>query len=234
MKIAGFVRTTLLDFPGSVASIIFLDRCNFRCGFCHNPELVTHINPENFFEEEQIFEMLEQRKNLVDAVVVSGGEPCLHSGLFDLISKLKKKGFKVKLDTNGSMPKVLEKLYDAKLLDFVAMDIKANLTQEAYERACGVHVDVSKIKESIEMIKNSEVPYEFRTTIFPKIISKEGFYNLVEHLKGSKKYVLQQLVNSENMLDDKYMNSKIYEPDELRDFKNKIVDYFDEVEIRGI
>lgn len=234
MKIAGFQRTTLLDYPGKVSSVIFLDRCNFRCPFCHNPDLVTDINPKDFLDEEEIFGMLEARKHLVDAVVITGGEPCLSTGLYELVSELKKRGFFVKLDTNGAFPHVIENLLNKNLLDYVAMDIKTSLEREKYDKVAGVHNDISKIKESIHIIMNSGIDYEFRTTAIPGFISEDDILDIGVFISGARKYVLQQFVNNLKMIDLSFMNRRLYEPDELKDMKRKLQKYVDNVEIRGI
>ena len=234
MKIAGFQRTTLLDYPGKIASTIFLDRCNFKCGFCHNPDLVTNIDQTTFIDDIDVLDLLEQRKHLVEAVTITGGEPCLHSGLYDLIYELKERKFFVKLDTNGAFPKVLEKLLKNNLIDYIAMDIKTRLVLEKYNDVAGVNVDIRKIHESISLIKNSDIDYEFRMTVVPALISKQDILSVGEFLNGSKKFVIQQFVNDQKMIDSSLINSKMYEPDEIKEFASKLKNYFEKVEIRGI
>lgn len=181
MRIKGLQKTTLIDFPDNVACTVFLPNCNFNCGFCYNSAIVKDDKSIPDIPLEEFFAFLEKRKNILDGVVVSGGEPTLQEGLVEFISKIKKMGFLVKLDTNGSNPEVLKELLEKKLLDYIAMDIKGAL--EDYERICGVKVDLEKIKKSIGLVKNSCIDYEFRTTLLQKFHSKESIARIGELLK---------------------------------------------------
>ena len=162
MRIGGFQKFSLIDFPQKSSAVIFTQGCNFRCSYCHNPELVY----ENLFgvpvREEEIFAFLEQRKDILDGVVITGGEPTLQSDLEDFVAKIKFRGYLIKLDTNGSNPDIIGKLLNKKLLDFIAMDIKAPF--DKYESVCGVKINILNIKKSINIIKNSQIAFEFRTT----------------------------------------------------------------------
>ena len=160
---------TLLDFPDRVACIVFTPGCNFRCGYCHNPEFVIPENltkfRESFLSLESVFTFLDTRKGRLDGVVVSGGEPTLQVGLGDFLGKVKSMGFQTKLDTNGSLPEVLKPLLQEMLIDYVAMDVKTSLAR--YGELTEACVRAEAIRESIELIKDMAPDYEFRTT-FPR------------------------------------------------------------------
>ena len=192
LEIKGFIETSLVDWDGKVASVIFLPGCNFRCPYCQNIDLIDH--PEKFktIPEEKIFEYLESHRNFIDGICITGGEPTLHkeSGLTEFIKKVKQKGFLVKLDTNGSDPGYLKELIKDNLVDFIAMDIKAPL--EDYNRAANVKVDLIKIKESVDLLLSDKVDHEFRTTVVPTITGIAEIEGISKLIAGAKKYVLQQ------------------------------------------
>ena len=168
--IGGFQKLTLSDYPGNTACIIFTKGCNFNCSYCQNSSLIK-INDKDLITEDDIFKYLESRKKLLDGVVISGGEPTIQKNLKELIIKIKNMGFKVKLDTNGSNPNLLEELIKEKLLDYVAMDIKNIFSK--YEEVINAKVKIDNIKKSIEILKNSEIDHEFRTTIIKNYHDKE-------------------------------------------------------------
>ena len=192
LEIKGFIETSLIDWDGKVVSVIFLPGCNFRCPYCQNMDLVDH--PEKFktIPEDRVFEYLESHRDFIDGVCITGGEPTIHKdkGLTEFIKKVKQEGFLVKLDTNGSDPGYIKDLVHRKLIDYVAMDVKAPL--ETYIRAANVKVDPDRIKESIEFLKSGEVDYEFRTTIAPTIFGLEEIEDAARLISGAKKYALQQ------------------------------------------
>lgn len=191
MILGGYQKLTLIDFPGKVASTVFTVGCSFRCPFCHNPELVLngkrHIVNNKI--ENEFFEFLERRKGKLDGVCITGGEPTIQSDLIDFIGKIKKMGFSVKLDTNGSRPDVLRKIINGKLVDFIAMDIKNS--PERYNETNGTITDIKRIKLSVDMIMNSKIPYEFRTTVVPGIHKEEDFDRVAQWIKGAESYYLQ-------------------------------------------
>ena len=166
MVIGGFQRLTLIDYPGVIATTVFTVGCSFRCPFCHNPELVlsSQYTVDNGREKE-FFEFLKKRKGKIEGVCITGGEPTIQKDIIEFIQKVKKLGFKIKLDTNGTRPDVLKKLLDLKLLDFVAMDIKNQ--PRKYNQTTGTKGDIQRIKLSVNLIMNSRLPYEFRTTVVP-------------------------------------------------------------------
>lgn len=205
MIIGGLQKTSLLDFPEKIAAIVFTMGCNFRCGYCHNPEL---INGEAKIEE--VFEFLKTRQGKLDGVVITGGEPCLQKDLPEFIKQVKKLGFAVKLDTNGSFPEMLEKVLPD--LDYVAMDIKAPL--EKYSQIVNVDVDTSKILKSIEVLKNGGVDYEFRTTVVKSQLSFEDFEKIGQLIQGAPRYYLQRFEASK-ILDKSLENEKTYSTEEF-------------------
>src|SRR3989338_1289419 len=194
-SIKGLQKTSLVDFPSCLACTVFISTCNFRCGFCYNVDLVDDSNKLKEYTEEDILKFLEKRKNVLDGVCITGGEPALYDNLRGFISKIKSRGFKVKLDTNGARPDILKSLIDDGLLDYIAMDIKSS--KEKYSKAAGIKVDIDKIQESINLIRDSGVDYEFRTTVVPDFFSEEDAKSIGEWLKGSKKYALQQFITRE-------------------------------------
>lgn len=205
MIIGGLQKTSLLDFPEKIAAIVFTVGCNFRCGYCHNPEL---INGEAKIED--VFEFLKTRQGKLDGVVITGGEPCLQKDLPEFIKQVKELGFAVKLDTNGSFPEMLEKVLPD--LDYVAMDIKAPL--EKYSQIVNVDVDTSKILKSIEILKNGGVDYEFRTTVVKSQLSFEDFEKIGQLIQGAPRYYLQKFVASK-ILDKSLENEKTYSTEEF-------------------
>lgn len=200
MLIAGLNKTTLLDYPGCVAATIFVGGCNFRCPFCHNGGLVLGPLSQQLYSEEEILAFLQKRKNVLKGVCVTGGEPTLQADLPEFLSKVKEMGYRVKLDTNGYKPDVLEELLGKKLLDYVAMDIKN--CPEKYAVTVGLRTRESwqQIHSSIKILKASSIPYEFRTTVVKELHTKEDLIKIGEWIKGCSFYYLQQYQDNENML----------------------------------
>jgi len=232
MRIKGLQKTTLIDFPDLVACTVFTPGCNFRCPFCYNSSLVLDDKSSPEIPEKEFFEFLKKREKVLDGVVVSGGEPTLQKDLPEFLEKIKKSGFKIKLDTNGSNPEMLKELFEKKLLNYVAMDVKAPL--ENYEKACGVKIDLKKIQESIELVKNSGVDYEFRSTVMPKLHSKEDFEKIGELVKGSKRFFLQQFAPMESALDKNFAKEKRFSREEMQEFKKILEKFAEKVEIRNL
>jgi len=230
MKIPYFQKFSLIDYPGKISTIIFTQGCNFRCPYCHNPELV---NPELFtetLEEEAIFSFLRNRKNKLDAVVITGGEPTLQPDLMEFAEKIKEMGYLVKLDTNGSNPGLLRKLINRALVDYVAMDIKATL--EKYPKVARVNICTEKIKESIEIILRSDIDYEFRTTVVKPLLEIDDLIGIAELIKGAKKYVIQKFVSSK-ILDKTFLgNARCFSEKELNSAREKIKKYVGECVVR--
>jgi len=197
MKFCGLQKTSLIDYPNHVASVLFTPGCNLRCPYCHNWRIVVDPKPP-FLQEEAALKILEGRKRYVDAVVVTGGEPTMHKELPKFLKKLKEKGFKVKLDTNGFFPEVLEECLP--YVDYVALDVKTRL--EKYPRLGAK--DTAGFLRSIEMLKTGKVEYEFRTTVVPGFVDAEDMNPISELVKGAKTYTLQQFVPTDNL--DKMLN----------------------------
>jgi pyruvate formate lyase activating enzyme len=229
VDIRGLQKTSLVDYPPNIACTVFLGGCNFRCGFCYNPDIVFS-RPAQIAEEE-FFEFLEERKNLLDAVCITGGEPTMQRYLPEFIMKIKKMGFKVKLDTNGSNPEMLQNLTDNKLVDYIAMDIKGPL--EDYDKICGCKADIENVKKSIEIVKRL-FDYEFRLTAVPMFINKDNISAVGELLKGSKRLFLQQFIPSADLIYPDMKNIQPYGAAELEEMKNILKPYFYRVEIRGL
>ena len=199
MEINGFLKMTLLDFPGKVAATIFCGGCNFLCPFCHNAFLVTEREKAENFSEEEILSFLEKRQGLLDGVCITGGEPLLQPDLEDFIRKIKSMGFFVKLDTNGYLTKKLRHLVNEGIIDYVAMDIKNSL--EKYALTVGLDkLNTDNIKESIDFLIQGKVDYEFRTTVTEEFHSLEDINAIGELIKGAKKYFLQNFEDSGHLI----------------------------------
>ena len=194
MQINGFQKLTLLDFPGKVACIVFTPGCNFRCPFCHNASLVTHIDGERI-EEEEILSYLKKRQGLLDGVVVTGGEPTLQGDLSDFLGKVKALGYAVKLDTNGTSPEKLKFLVEQGLVDYVAMDVKNTAAKYPITAGCGAAV-LAKVEESIDFLLTDAVDYEFRTTVTAELHTPQDIVSIANRIKGAKKYFLQNFKDS--------------------------------------
>lgn len=206
MHICGFQKTTLLDYPEHLAATIFLGGCNFRCPFCHNADLVLHPELSDTFSEEEIVSFLKQRKNVLQGVCITGGEPTLSPDLPQFLSIIKELGYLIKLDTNGSNPKMVKQLYHDRLIDYVAMDIKSGSSD--YATTCGLpdmsSQMLSNIKESIRFLIHetdaSRLQYEFRTTCVAGLHTKEAFREIGELISGAEKYYIQFFVDSDFIL----------------------------------
>ena len=227
MNIAGVQKVTLLDYPGKVACEIFTQGCNFDCPFCQNSSLIPITNTGEFSEEE-IFEYLNLRKNILDGVVITGGEPTVQKDLKGFIKKIKDLGLLVKLDTNGGNPKVLQELIDEDLVDYVAMDIK-NIFNK-YNITAGKKINLDNIKKSIEILKASKIDYEFRTTIIKEMHSLDDIVSICK-LVGNAKYYLQNFEDSENVIDHSLHG---FSREELLFIDKYLKDVFPNVEIRAL
>ena len=172
MKIGGLIKFSMIDFPGKVAAILFTRGCNLRCAYCHNPELLEYnATLPNAISEEELEDFLEKRKSRLDGIVITGGEPTLQPDLADFCAKLKKLGYQVKLDTNGTNPEVVENLLKQNLVDFIAMDIKAPFNK--YEAVCQKHVDTEKVKQTMALIAAYNIPHQYRTTYYKEVLTDE-------------------------------------------------------------
>ena len=232
MFIGGLQKTTLIDYPGKVACTVFLAGCNFRCPWCYSPELVLseEIRKLSKISRKDFFKFLKSRKGLLDGVVICGGEPTINKDLPDFIKQIKKLGYLVKLDTNGSNPEILKKLIKQKLIDYVAMDVKAVLGKE-YKRATGGRANLNNIKKSINLIKNSEIDYEFRSTIVPGIHSKENIIKMAKQIGPAKAYFLQGF-RAEKTLDPKFKKVRTYPKEYLLEASESVKAFFTICKVR--
>ncbi len=224
MKFSGLQKISLIDYPNKVASVLFTPGCNLRCGFCHNWRIAVDPQPP-FLQEATTLELLEARKRYVDAVVVTGGEPCMHKELPKFLAKLKERGFAVKLDTNGFYPDTLEECLGS--LDYVAMDVKT--CPEKY-RLLGAK-DTAGLMRTVEILKTGKVPYEFRTTVVPELVTSEDVACIGEVVKGAKTHVLQQFV-PDDTLDKKFQSVKPYSPEVISGFAETMRKYTENVFLR--
>ena len=232
MKIGGINTLTLLDYPGKVSAIVFTAGCNFRCGYCHNVQFVLPEQIEklkgSFIPEEKFFNFLDTRKGLLDGVVVSGGEATIHPDLPEFMKKIKDKDFLVKLDTNGTNPRMLEKLYAEKLVDYVAMDIKMPLDE--YESLAGIKVHADPMRKCVELIKNSGVDYEFRTTVIDEFHDTEVLERIFKDIGHVKTFTIQNF-RPEKTIDPKFGEFHGCTEEKFQDLKKIAEKYVDDLRI---
>lgn len=230
MQIHGFNKTTLLDYPKHIASTIFLGNCNFRCPFCHNKGLVLCPNTQPVISSDLVFDYLEKRKNIIEGVCITGGEPTLTPDLFDFISQIKKLGYLVKLDTNGYRPDVIKELLSSNMLDYIAMDIKSS--PKNYHLLTGLNqIDINKINESIHIIMNSNIDYEFRTTLIKELHTIDDLKDIGKWIGGSTSYYLQPYRENEEVINPIFTS---FEMEELVVFQKELEKNIKNVQIRGI
>ncbi len=241
MIIGGLEKLTLLDYPDHLAAIIFTQGCNFRCHFCYNPLLVLPLKGgiEKNKEEkgfsplstENLFLFLKQRFGRLEGVVITGGEPTLHPDLPAFIKKIKDIGYLVKLDTNGTNPKMVVELIKDKLIDYIAMDLKAPL--EKYEATVSVKLDWDNIKKSVKIISESGLPYEFRTTVVPGLLVEADFHKMGEIIKGKAKWYLQNFKSDTDLVDEKYKKQVGFSASDMQRFAAIGRQYVKLCEVRG-
>jgi len=229
MKIGGLQKTTLLDYPHKVAAIVFTQGCNFRCSFCYNGELVIPDKFSSPIPEKDIFGFLKKRKNVLDGIVITGGEPTLHKDLPEFIKKIKDLGLSVKLDTNGTNPEMVKGLLVDNLIDYIAMDIKAPL--DRYEEVVGRPLQTEDITKSIEIIMDSDLDYEFRSTLVPDIHTLEDIKKMGKMIEGAKKWYLQKFMYLSTVLDHGF-KGKIVTDLEMEEFLVVARGFVDSCEIR--
>ncbi len=224
MKIVGFQKLTMVDYPEKMACIIFTERCNYQCPYCHNSSLV-YDKSDNYIEESEIFDYLNKRKGILEGIVISGGEPTLQKDLKQFLEKLRTMYILIKLDTNGSNPLLLKDLIDHNLVDYVAMDVKNSLKKYPITTAIN-NINTDNILKSIEILKNSQIDYEFRTTIVKELHDMEDIKE-IKKLIGKSKYYLQNFKDSEGV---KYSNLHGFTENELKEIEKEIKG----VKIRGL
>ena len=229
MKICGFQKTTLLDYPGHVAATIFLGLCNFRCPFCHNASLLTEDAEEQCTMDE-VLDVLKRRASLLEGVCITGGEPTLSPDLEILIRRIRELGLLVKLDTNGYRPDVVKRLCSEGLLDYIAMDIKSS--PENYAMTAGVRsINMFLISESVRFILSSGIPYEFRTTAVKGLHTEEDFAGIGRLIQGAERYFIQNYVESDRVL---YPGFSSFRKEELLKFADIVRPFVKEVSLRGV
>lgn len=219
MKIGGLQRVSLIDYPGMISAVIFLEGCNFKCPYCHNPELVDPSLFRTCIKENDVMEFLETRKGKLDAVTITGGEPTIQPNLIAFIKQIRKMGFAIKLDTNGSHPQIIKNLMNEKMLDFIAMDVKAPL--DKYRDIIKTQVNTDFIQQSIKLILEATVPYEFRTTIVQSQLAEDDIHEIAKLVSGANKYVMQKFVPTKT-LDSRFLKEKSFSDEALQKIKNKI------------
>ena len=230
MRIAGFVKTTLQDWEGKNACIIFLSGCNFRCPYCNRPDLIDESKED--LDLSLILRYIKENRDFLEAVVISGGEPTLNQDLYKLITDLKKLKMKIKLDTNGYFPEILDDLIGAKLVDKVCINIMAPIDPASYSKAAGVEVDVERIKRSLGILENSGIPYEIRTVIVPSLIGHESFLKMLGDLDGAKSMIIQQF--DPRVTFDPKMNIVPYPKPALVKMAETAKGFIDKVRVRGV
>ena len=232
MIIKGLQKTTLLDFPTKVACTVFTPGCNFRCPFCHNASLVVDTDLTDTVNIESFFEYLKKRRGILDGVCITGGEPLIQKDIDRFISKIKDLGYAVKVDTNGSQSKTLSELIKNGLVDYVAMDIKGS--QAKYSEICGLDNGkyLDAVCESISLLLQSRIDYEFRTTVVKELHAKDDFHDIGKWISGTKKYFLQQFKDSGDLIGDSTYTA--YNKEEMEEILNIVKNYIPNAELRGI
>lgn len=230
MQIRGWVKTSLIDYPGKIATVLFTSGCNFRCPYCQNSELVLHPESLPEIDPAEIFQLLTRRRGLIDGVVITGGEPTLQKGIENFLRKVKELGLATKLDTNGYRPQVLRELFERGLLDYVAVDIKTSLAK--YPLAAGVPVDMRRIEESVRLIMSSGIDHEFRTTVVPGIVASEDVEEIAKLIAGAGKYILQQF-RPQVTLDPHFREITPYPAETLLEMA-QVAERWIDVEVRGL
>ena len=232
MKIAGLQKYSFVDYPGKIAAVVFAPGCNMNCFFCHNQVLLNENAVNNLLDAESVLKFLSGRKNFLDGVVISGGEPTIQDGLEEFVMNVRSMGYPVKLDTNGTNPQILKAFIDDGLLDYVAMDIKAPM--EKYDYICRVCVNTDKIRESIELLMRGKVRYEFRTTFVPQL-GEEDILCIAGIIKGARLYVLQQFrrPSAQEGEAGAHLRVRPHSANYIKDTAGKIKDLVEKYEIRG-
>jgi pyruvate formate lyase activating enzyme len=232
MKIAGIQKSTLIDYPGKVAATIFVSGCNFKCSFCHNPELVLpkEIKKHPKISEKNFWDFLEERRGFLDGVVICGGEPTIYDDLPDFIEKIQEMGFLVKLDTNGSRPEILQRMLELNLLDYVAMDIKA--PKKKYSSVVDADIKIEDIEKSIKLLKKGLIDFEFRTTLVPGLVERKEILEIVKWISPAPKYFLQNFQSQGKTISSKFSKVKPFPDEYMEKLKQEVAPYFDVCQIR--
>jgi len=228
MRIGGLLKTSLIDYPGKIAAVIFTQGCNFRCFYCHNPELIAQ--KDGVYSEKEILDFLGRRRRKISGVVITGGEPTLQEDLPSFLKKIKEMGFLIKLDTNGSNPRMLEELIEQDLVDYIAMDIKGPFGK--YRDIACADVNINDIKESIRLLMNSNLDYEFRTTIGRGILDMDDIEEIAKYIEGARLYALQRFKFTKALNPKRAKNIREFTDDELQMIKKRAEYYVQRCIIR--
>jgi pyruvate formate lyase activating enzyme len=228
MQITSYLKTSWIDYPEILSSVVYTPNCNFKCQYCHNKDLMVG---RSLIDQEDIIQHLIKRKGIIEGVVISGGEPTLQKGLLAFVKRIKSMGLRVKLDTNGSNPSVLKELIELELLDYVAMDLKGILSM--YPEITQSNVSLEAIKESIDIIKSSQIEYEFRTTLMKEFHNENKIIDIMSFVNGAKKIYLQQYSYSNKQVRD--IKFEAYTLEEMYTFKKRIQKELSikEIHVRG-
>ena len=230
MKISGFQKLTLLDFPQHVAATVFTGGCNLRCPFCHNALLVTELGEAEEYSEDEVLSYLKKRAGILDGVCITGGEPLLQPDIAEFIKRVRELGLAIKLDTNGTYPEKLRELIGGGLIDYVAMDIKNS--RKRYAETTGTDgINVEDIDKSIRILLSGSVDYEFRTTVVRELHEAEDIEKIAEWISGAKRYFLQNFVDSGNLIGKNLTAHDRQTLDTMRFLAQKHIDF---VELRGV
>ena len=233
MKISGIIKTSLIDYSGHLTTTIFTQGCNFKCPYCHNPELIpVKSKNKDYMDLDYFWDFLDKRAELIDAVTITGGEPTLQPDLVEFIEKVKDKGFKVKLDTNGSNPDTVKKLIKDNLLDYIAMDVKGSLENYGLYTDNEQITSIDNIKESIEIIKESQIDYEFRTTVVPGLHDEKELKKIAELIAEDDKYVLQNFKPTKTY-NSHYENKTRFSDQKIEEFEKLMKENCKKVEVKN-
>lgn len=231
MNIRGLYKTSLIDYPGKISSVVFAGGCNLRCGYCHNPDIVLG-NADPDISENYFFEFLAGRKKLIDGVTITGGEPSLHPDLPEFLKKIKDMGFLVKLDTNGFFPGAVEAVLEKGLVDYIALDVKSSPAK--YSSVTGKELPFSTVLETINILKKSGVDFELRTTCIPELVTLDDIGEIGKAIGRVKKYFLQQFVNTNSLLDPALEKVFPYPVAYLEAMQKRCLEFAEICSIRGI
>jgi len=230
MKIGGLQKTSLLDYPDTISAIVWTVGCDFRCPFCYNKDIVLgNVEP---ISEDEVLSFLKKRFGMLEGLVISGGEPLMQKDIVEFCEKVKKIGYLIKIDTNGMHPEKLKELIDKNLVDYIAMDVKA--PKKKYDKLTNIRTNIKKIEKSIEIIKNSTVDYEFRTTIIPELLTNQDIMDIAKWLKRAKRFYIQQFKVDNPLISPKLSKAKPYAKEELIKIHEDIKLCFETCEVRGI
>ena len=229
--ISGLQKLTLLDYPGKVACTLFTKGCNMRCPFCHNAALVTRASEQPLYSNDEILSFLKKRVGILDGVCITGGEPTLMKGLDEFIAEIKKFGYCVKLDTNGTRPEVLKSLIEQKLVDYVAMDIKNSPEKYGETIGLGADFDITPIMKSVSILMENDVDFEFRTTVADPLHTSEDIQKIGEWLRGEENFYLQQFKDSGDIIGS---GIRAYDKDQMTNYVNILKRFVPNAQLRGL